>query len=296
MDSVPVRPKLELATIPARRKLFDQWFGKLCLLALLVACVMLIVLLFSVVRDGMGRLNLGFLANPDSKRAAKAGLYPALMGSLYIVLLTAAASVPIGVAAAVFLEEFYRKKSKFKDFVQLNVANLAGVPSIIFGLLGLGLFVRSLYMGPSLLAGSLTMTMLVLPTIILVSQESLRAVPNSLREGSLALGATRWQTIKGQVLPAALPSIYTGIILSLSRAIGETAPLITVGAVAYAKSAPDGLTDRFTVLPIQIYNWIGNPKQEFKELASAGIMVLLVVLLSLNAIAILLRTRTQQKR
>lgn len=273
----------------------DRLFKYACLSALIIATGMLVVLLIKVAASGAGRLSWQFLTSNGSRMAHKAGVYPALIGSLWIVALAGLVAVPVGVAAAVYLEEFQRRKTKLTNFIQLNIANLAGVPSIVYGLLGLGLFVYVANMGRSILSGALTMALLILPTIILVSQEALRAVPSSYRDGSLALGATRWQTIRKQVLPAALPSIYTGIILSLSRAIGETAPLITVGAATYMSYAPSTPTDKFTVLPIQIFDWVGRPQKGFQENAAAAILVLLVVLLSLNSFAIILRSKAQAK-
>lgn len=273
----------------------DRLFKYACMCALILATGMLIVLLAKVAVNGAGRLSWQFLTSNGSRLASKAGVYPALIGSLWIVAIAGIVAVPIGVAAAVYLEEFQRRKTKITNFIQLNIANLAGVPSIVYGLLGLGLFVYVAGMGRSIIAGALTMALLILPTIILVSQEALKAVPSSFRDGSMALGATRWQTIRKQVLPAALPSIYTGIILSLSRAIGETAPLITVGAATYLSHAPRDPSDKFTVLPIQIFSWVGRPQQGFQDNAAAAILVLLVVLLSLNSFAIILRSKAQAR-
>jgi phosphate transport system permease protein len=287
---------LELSRIPSARRAKDRLFGIMCLAALGVAALMLIILLAKVASEGAGRLSLDFLTSKGSRNAAKAGVFPALIGSLWIVALSGFIAVPIGVAAAIYLEEFQRRKTKLTSFIQLNIANLAGVPSIVYGLLGLGLFVYVAQLGRSVISGALTMSLLILPTIILIAQEALKAVPSSYRDGSLALGATRWQTIRRQVLPAAMPSIYTGIILSLSRAIGETAPLITVGAATYMSFAPKSPTDKFTVLPIQIFDWANRPGEDFQRNAAAAILVLMVVLLGMNSIAIFLRSRARAKR
>jgi phosphate transport system permease protein len=216
------------------------------------------------------------------------------MGSIYVIIVTAALAVPIGVAAAIYLEE-YGSRSVFAKIVEINITNLAAVPSIIYGLLGLGLFVRMMGLGRSVVAGGATLALLVLPVVILSTREALRAVPGAIREGSYALGATKWQTIWYQVLPMAMPGILTGLILALSRAIGETAPLITIGAVTFVTFAPDSIWSPFTVLPIQVFNWVSRPQVAFHANAAAGIIVLLVLLLTMNAAAIWLRDRYQKK-
>jgi phosphate transport system permease protein len=203
-------------------------------------------------------------------------------------------AVPLGVGAAIFLQE-YSGANRFTQFVQVNIANLAGVPSIVYGILGLALFVRAMQLERSVLAGGLTLGLLVLPIVIIAAQEALRAVPSSLRDGSYALGATRWQTIRRQVLPVAMPGILTGVILALSRAIGETAPLIMMGALTYVAFAPSSLKDGFTALPIQIFNWTSRPQEEFQAIAASGIIVLLAVLLTMNAFAIALRHHYNKK-
>ena len=250
----------------------------------------LVALIADVLMDGAGRFSWQFLTSYPSRRAGSAGVLPALAGTLYVIALTAAMAVPAGLAAAVYLEE-YGARNRLSRLIEINIANLAGVPSIIYGLLGLGLFVRTFGLGRSVLAGAATLALLVLPTIILATREALRAVPPSLREASYALGATRWQTIWNVVLPVAVPGILTGIILAISRAIGETAPLITIGALTYVPFAPDSVWSAFTVLPIQIFNWVSRPQAEFAENAAAAIIVLLVLLLTLNATAIWLRDR-----
>lgn len=265
------------------------------LLVLLAALGGLLALLFDVWADGWSQVSWSFLTSYPSRRASAAGILPALVGSVYIIGLTALIAVPVGVAAAIYLEE-YEAKGWLSRVIEINIANLAGVPSIIYGLLGLGLFVRALGLERSLLAGGATLALLVLPVVILSTREALRAVPKSLREGSYALGATKWQTIWFQVLPVALPGILTGLILALSRAIGETAPLITIGALTYVPFLPDSLWSPFTVLPIQTFNWVSRPQAEFAQIAAAAIIVLLVLLLSMNALAIWLRDRYQKRR
>ena len=269
-----------------------QGFG---LLVLALALAALAALLADVLADGAGRLSWQFLTSYPSRRAELAGILPALVGSIYVITLTALIAVPLGVAAAIYLEE-YGTQSRMARIVEINIANLAGVPSIIYGLLGLGVFVRAFGWGPSILSGGATLGLLALPVVILSTREALRTVPMSAREGSYALGATKWQTIWYQVLPSALPGILTGLILAMSRAIGETAPLITIGALAYIDFTPAGVMSPFTVLPIQIYNWISKPQVAFAENAAAGIIVLLVLLLSMNAVAIVLRDRFQKAR
>ena len=278
----------------AWRRFADVAFQVVALLVLLVALASLAALIWDIVADGAGRLSLDFITSFPSRRASQAGIWPALIGSVFIILVTAVLAVPVGVAAAIYLEE-YGGRSLGARLIELNITNLAAVPSIIYGLLGLGLFVRLLGMGRSVLAGASTLALLVLPVVILSTREALRAVPGSLREGSYALGATKWQTIWHQVLPVATPGILTGLILALSRAIGETAPLIIAGAVTFATFAPDSLWSPFTVLPIQIFNWVSRPQVDFHANAAAGILVLVLLLLSMNGVAIWLRDRYTQK-
>jgi phosphate transport system permease protein len=276
------------------RRIIDVAFQVLALVVLLVALACLGALVYDIVSDGVGRLSWEFITNFSSRRASQAGIWPALTGSVFIILVTALLAIPVGVAAAIYLEE-YGGRSLPARIIELNITNLAAVPSIIYGLLGLGLFVRMMGMGRSVLAGASTLALLVLPVVILSTREALRAVPGSLREGSYALGATKWQTIWHQVLPVATPGILTGLILALSRAIGETAPLIIAGAVTFATFAPDSIWSPFTVLPIQIFNWVSRPQVDFHANAAAGILVLVLLLLSMNATAIWLRDRYQKK-
>jgi phosphate transport system permease protein len=275
----------------ARRKRADRIFEFLCLGAVAFGVFLLGVLLYRIFGDGLPRISMDFVKGDLSRRPNRTGIWPAIVGSAYVMILTGLIAVPIGVGAAIYLEEFTLKKNRLTDFVQLNIANLAGVPSIVYGLLGLAVFVRWLQLGTSIIAGALTMSLLILPMIIIVTQESLRAVSRTYRDGSLALGSTQWQAIRYQVIPAALPGIMTGIILAISRAVGETAPLIVVGAAAYLTELPKGLKSNYTVLPMQIFSWAGDAQQDFNRAAAAGIVVLMVALLALNSIAIFLRAR-----
>jgi phosphate transport system permease protein len=285
-----------IGQVAKRRKIVDRVFGVFCFSAIFIACSVLVFLMWTIVRDGIGRVNWDFLTSFTSRRAENAGIKAALMGSLWVVSMTALIAVPTGIAAAIFLEEYTTKKTRLTDLIQINIANLAGVPSIVYGILGLAVFVRFMSLERSVIAGALTLALLILPTVIIVSQEALRAVPRSFREASYALGATRWQTIRGQVLPSALPGILTGVILSISRAMGETAPLIMIGAFAYIAAVPTSINDQFTALPIQIFDWASRPQPAFNQNAAAAILVLLAVLLTLNSIAIVLRYRTAKKR
>ena len=283
------------------RYMLDRLFAPLALLATLVGLIMLSLLLIDVLRDGLPRLSWQFLTSYPSRKPEQAGILSALVGSLWLMGLTAVFAFPVGVGAAIYLEE-YAAENWFTRFIEINIANLAGVPSIIYGLLGLEIFVRALRPvtgGRSVLAGALTMSLLILPIIIIATREALRAVPDSLRQAGYALGATRWQVIRDQVLPLAFPGILTGTILALSRAIGETAPLITIGALTYVAFVPplslEGLRSPFTVLPIQIFNWVSRPQKGFHTNAAAGIIVLLAMLLLMNATAIYLRNRFQRR-
>lgn len=278
-----------------RRKAADTLFRVLCLLAVLVACGFLAMLLFTVFKDGLGRLNWEFFQKFSSRRPENAGIKASLFGSLWVIGLTTLISVPVGVAAAVFLEEFSPRQNRWVNMIQLNIANLAGVPSIVYGLLGLAVFVRFMALDRSVLAAALTMSLLILPTIIVVSQEAIRAVPGHYKQSALALGATHWQSVRTQVLPAALPGIVTGVILAVARAVGETAPLITIGAVTFIASVPDSVRSKFTVLPITIFDWSSRPQAAFHQAAAAAIIVLIGLLLLLNGAAIFIRARTQRR-
>lgn len=273
-----------------RRQVVDHILGGLCHLATWASVFVLIVLLSHLLIDGWGVIDGDFLSNFPSRRPSRAGIKAAIWGSLWVISLTTTFAVPVGIATALFLEE-YMPANRWSRFLQINIANLAGMPSIIYGLLGLAIFVRFFALERSILAGSLTLALLVLPVIVIASQGALRAVPMSLREAAYALGAQRWQVVFGQILPSALPGIMTGVILAISRAIGETAPLIIVGALSYVAFVPESVMDGFTVLPIQIYNWAGRPQEAFHHLAAGGIVVLLVILLSMNLVAVTIRNK-----
>ena len=280
-----------------RRKFRAGAFYSLCIVATLVGIVVLFVLLATVIAEGGGALFRDFpqfLTSAPSRFAHMSGIKVALLGTIWMMAFTALFSFPIGVGAAIYLEE-YAPRHWLTRLIQINITNLAGVPSIVYGILGLALFVRALALDRSILAGALTMSLLIMPIIIITTQEALRSVPLSMRQASYALGATRWQTIWHVVLPQALPGILTGTILALSRGIGETAPLIMVGALTYVAFTPAGPLDPFTALPIQIFNWTTRPQEEFREIAAAAIIVLLVGLLAMNAGAIYLRNKFQRR-
>ena len=277
------------------RKINDRLLYLLCLIGILVSLASLAVLLYDVFSDGLPWLDFQFLTSYPSRFPEQAGILAALFGSLWVVGFTALISFPLGVCAALYLEE-YAPQNWFTSFIQLNIANLAGVPSIVYGILGLGLFVQALALGRSVLAGALTLSLLILPVIIIASREAIRSVPNAHREGAYALGATHWQVSRAIVIAQAFPGMLTGTILALSRAIGESAPMIAIAALVYLRFVPSGPLDRFTVMPIQIFNWVSLPQHEFRGVAAAGIIVLLLVLLGMNSIAIFIRNRYQRRR
>ena len=262
------------------------------LLSVCVGIAGLILLLFEVFTNGIPWVSWDFITEYPSRHPEEAGLFSALMGTMWLMGMTAIFTVPVGVGAAIYLEE-YAPKNWLTRVIEINVANLAGVPSIVYGLLGLALFVYWMHMGRSILAGALTLSLLVLPTVILASREAIRAVPNAYREAAYAMGADQWQVIKGVVLPSAVPGILTGTILAMSRAIGEAAPVIAISALVYMTFIPAHPMERFTVLPIQIFNWVARPQEDFRGLAAAGIIVLLVILLTMNAIAVFVRNKYQ---
>ena len=271
---------------------------KLALAACLGICLtVLAILLIDVLVDGVGSLSLSFLTDAPSRILPESsGIGPALAGTLWLMGVCAAFIIPVGVASAIYLEEYANRERWFNRLIEVNIQNLAAVPSIVYGVLGLAFLVRGpLSMGNVLVAGGLTLGLLVLPVVIVAGREAIRAVPPSIREGSMALGATKWQTIWKQTLPAALPGIATGVILSLSRAIGETAPLIVVGAALFATASPTSPFDDVTALPIQIFGWVSDPQTEFKTLAAAAIIVLMAILLAMNAVAIWLRNKYEKK-
>ncbi len=284
----------DFQTRKARRKWMGRAFHGLCLLSVCIALGMLALLLAYLLIQGVTRIDWSFLTSFASRHPEQAGIKAAMLGSIYVVIVAGVVAFTLGVSTALYLEE-YAARSRFARIAKINIANLAGVPSIVYGILGLEIFVRSLSMGQSVMAGGLTLALLVLPIVIVAASEAIRAVPPSLREGSYALGATRWQVIWYMVIPQAFPGIMTGMILAVSRAIGETAPLIAMGALTFVPFTPDSPFSRFTVLPIQIFNWTSRPQEGFQEAAAAGIIVLLVILLVLNAGAVFLRNRFQNK-
>jgi phosphate transport system permease protein len=278
----------------AARKLKGRLFAVLGIISILIGLGTLVALLGDVLIRGLPWLDLQFLDSFDSRFAERAGLKAALYGTAYMMFFTILFALPLGIMSAVYLEE-YASDTRLNRFIEVNIANLAGVPSIIYGLLGLQVFVRWFALERSVLAGSLTMALLVLPIIIVAAREAIRAVPSSIRDASYALGATRWQTIRNHVLPYAFPGIMTGNILAASRAIGETAPLITIGALTFVLFIPDDPMDTFTALPIVIFNWTSKAQAEFHDLAAAGIIVLMAVLLTMNSLAIWLRYRLRKR-
>ncbi|MBG9454077.1 phosphate ABC transporter permease [Lysinibacillus sphaericus] len=277
-----------------KRITFNKVWKSFFFLATTFALVTLVILLYRIVTQGVDYLSIDFLTNFASRFADKAGIKAALIGSLWLMAVVAPVSILLGVGTAIYLEE-YAKKNRLNDFIRMNISNLAGVPSIVFGLLGLTIFVRMLGLGKSVLAAGLTMSLLILPVIIVAAQEAIRAVPNEQREASYGMGATKWQTIVHVVLPAAIPGILTGSILAMSRAIGETAPLVVIGIPVILQFLPNGLLSQFTALPMQIYDWAKRPQEAFQYVASAGILVLMTVLLLMNSIAIFIRNKFQKR-
>ena len=282
----------------AKRRSRRIWMGRgfhaLCLLSVAISLGMLALLLVYLGVQGWDRINWSFLTSFPSRDPDEAGIKAALVGSIYIVAIAGVVAFVLGVGSAIYLEE-YGARNRFARLARINIANLAGVPSIVYGLLGLEIFVRIMELGKSVLAGGFTLALLVLPIVIVAASEAIRAVPPSLREGAYALGATRWQVIRHLVFPQALPGILTGVILAVSRAVGETAPLIAMGALTFVPFTPDSPLSRFTALPIQIFNWSSRPQSGFQEAAAAGIIVLLVVLLIMNAGAVILRNKFQNR-
>ncbi|WKA60122.1 phosphate ABC transporter permease PstA [Planococcus shenhongbingii] len=276
------------------RNAVNTIFKGIFMLATLVSLLVLAILLYRIVTQGASHLSLEFLTNFASRFPEKAGIKAALVGSLWLMAVVAPTSIILGVGSAIYLEE-YAKKNRMTDFIRMNISNLAGVPSVVFGLLGLTIFVRALSLGNSVLAAGFTMSLLILPVIIVAAQESIRSIPGELRDASYGMGATKWQTIVKVILPAAIPGILTGSILALSRAIGETAPLIVIGIPVIIQFLPSGVMDTFTALPMQIYDWSSRPQQEFQVVAAAGIIVLMVVLLLMNTVAALIRNKFQKR-
>ena len=275
------------------RMVTNSVFKGMCFISTFAAVAILVMLLYHLGIKGLDHLDVDFLNNFSSRRPSRAGIKAALWGTLWLIGLTGVFALPLGVATAIYLEE-YAEKSRLTQFLEINIANLAGVPSIIYGLLGLAIFVRYLGFDRSLWSGSLTLSLLILPVIIVASQGAIRSVPLAIREASFALGAQKWQVVLFIVLPAALPGILTGAILSLSRAIGETAPLIIVGAVGYMRFVPQSPSDDFTALPLQIYDWASRPQSGFHDIAASGILVLLAILLMFNLTAVIIRQKLQR--
>ncbi|MGD8427649.1 MAG: phosphate ABC transporter permease PstA [Balneolaceae bacterium] len=277
-----------------QNRIKDKIFKALGIFATTIGIVILVIFIGFIIYQGMERLSWEFVTSLPSRFAEKSGIYTAWMGTVWILVFTTVISFPLGVGAGIYLEE-YVKEGWWDTFLEINISNLAGVPSIIYGLLGLGVFVRMINLGNSILAGSLTLALLILPIIIVSTREAIRAVPSTIKEASVALGASKWQTIWNQILPASFGGILTGVILAISRAVGETAPLIVVGALVYVPFAPKSPLDEFTVLPVQIFNWVTRPQHEFIINAAAGIIVLLTITFVMNGIAVYLRYRWQKK-
>ncbi|MEY4547212.1 MAG: phosphate transporter permease PstA [Pseudomonadota bacterium] len=275
-------------------RLGERLFVALCLLAVVLPLALLLLLLGALIKDASARLGWSFLLAQPSRHPELAGILPAIAGSLQLVSWTALFTLPVGVGAAIYLEE-YARRGRAAAWMELNIANLAGVPSLIYGLFGLGVFVRTLGLGRSILAGAATLSLVVLPVVILATREALRAVPQSLREASQALGATRWRMISCVLLPMAFPGMLTGSLLALSRAIGETAPLLVVGALSYVGFVPHGIAAPYTALPLQIFNWVSRPQHAFLVNAAAAIVVLLGFMLLMTGLATLLRHRLQRR-
>ncbi len=285
-----------IGRMPAVDRFRGGVFRAVLLFSLAVGLVALAALLIDVFTEGAPRLNADLLTGFPSGNPEIAGAQSAIWGTIWVISLVALTCIPIGVSAAIYLEEYADSTRWYNRLIEINIQNLAAVPSIVYGILGLAFLVRGFAgLGQTVLAGALTLSLLVLPIVIISSREAIRAVPDSIRQGSLALGATQWQTIRRQVLPAAIPGMATGSILALSRAIGEAAPLVLLGALTFITFNPEGLNSAFTVLPIQIFNWISRPQDEFRVLAAAAIVVLLAILILMNTAAILLRNRFQRK-
>lgn len=273
----------------------DNVFAALFLSSVVVGVLVLAWLLIEVFVDSVGWLDWQFLSSYSSRHPIEAGVLAPIAGTFWVIILTAVMTVPVGIATAVYLEEF-APDNRVTRIIQLNISNLAGVPSVVYGLLGLAIFVQYLFDGQrSLLAGALTLSLLVMPIVIIASQEAIRAVPPSYRDAAYAMGATRWQVVKMVVLPQAIPSMMSGIILAMSRAIGETAPILVVSSLVFITYVPTSPTDRFTVLPLQIVTWVSQPQDDFRHIAAAAIVILLVMLLSMNATAIYIRAKFQRR-
>jgi phosphate transport system permease protein len=294
MTVVPAESRTRLRSARPRGLWSGRVFYAFLLFSLGIGIVTLATLVVQVVVKGIEWVDLVLLLEPPSADPLISGAEPAILATIYLGVLVTVFTVPIGVGTAIYLEEYANRDRWYNRLLEVNIQNLAGVPSIVYGILGLAFLVRGLGLGRVLLAGAMILTLLVLPTVIIAAREAIRAVPDSIRQGAYALGATKWQVVWRQVLPAAIPGIATGSILALSRALGETAPLLLVGALTYVAFNPTLLGD-FTALPVQIYQWISRPQEDFRVLAASGIIVLLAILLTLNAFAIWIRNRYQRK-
>ena len=275
-------------------KIKESIFPPFALMCSFIGIILLLIFIGSIFIDGISRIDIDFLSSLPSRYADKAGILTSWTGTVWIMIFTALISIPVGIGAAIYMEE-YSAKNRLNTFLEINISNLAGVPSIIYGLLGLEIFVRLSQLCNSILAGSLTLSLLILPIIIVATREAIKAVPNSIRLASYALGSSKWDTVSNHVLPAASGGILTGIILAISRAIGETAPLIAIGALAYVPFVPSSPMDEFSVLPIQIFNWTTRPQAEFLTNAAAAILILLAITFTLTGIAVYYRNKWQQK-
>ncbi|MBW4619539.1 MAG: phosphate ABC transporter permease PstA [Cyanosarcina radialis HA8281-LM2] len=297
----------QLHRLIARNRFWEKIFIVFGILSLLVGIITLLALLIDMTIDGLPRLSWQFFTSFPSRKYEEAGILSAWVGTCLVILVTAIAAIPIGIASGIYLEE-YAKKNWLGDIIEINVTNLAGIPSIIYGLLALGLFVEQLKLGRSILTAGLTLSLLVLPIVIVTTREAIRAIPNSIREAACALGASKWQTIWDHILPYSIGSILTGIIIGLARAVGETAPLITIGALTFIAFLPDSpfksefpyisfnwLQAEFTVMPIQMFNWVSRPDPEFQSNAAAAGVVLVFMTLAMNAIAIFIRYRLRRR-
>lgn len=286
--------KFSASSSSRKNLLIDQSFKIFALFCTLIGLVLLGIFIVNIIKQGIGRIDLDFLTSFASRKASKAGILAGWVGTIWIFVLTALIALPLGVSAGIYLEE-YNRKSRLSTLLEINIANLAGVPSVIYGLLGMAVFVYFFNFGQSLLAASFTLALMILPVIVVATREAIKAVPNTIREAAYGMGASKWQTVWTQVLPASVGGIMTGAILALSRIVGETAPLILVGAAAAIRFTPNTPMDEFTVLPMQIYDWATRPQEEFQDNAAAAIIVLLIITFALNGVAIYFRNRWQKK-
>ena len=295
MEKVDINiAKKEIISNLTRRKIQNRIFEWLFLGSIIFCLVFLIFLILGLIIMGIRWVTPHFFTNFPSRKVERAGFLPAIVGSIWLILSVAAITIPVGVGSAIFLEQYSNKKSRFYNLLEVNISNLSGVPSIVYGLLGLAVFTRMQGLRGTVVSGAVTLSLMVLPVIIVSTREAVKSVPNILIEAAYGLGMTKWQMIKAVIIPYAAPGIFTGVILALSRAMGESAPLLVVGAASLVTRLPRGIFSRYTAMPIQIYQWTSYPNEKFQELASAGIIVLLIFLLSANSFAIILRNRYQK--